>query len=265
MKAIKFLFFSLLGILFASCAGLNTTPYTNNQVETKLILSEGNYRIVKEVNGEWSATYVLGIGGLSKRALKNNAISKMYQDAHLTGNQQIINVTTTQSAEVWALGIYMKVRAMAHGYVIEFLDSSISPNIKLDTCNYEEPVQTIMPIKETKTQNKGLVDSITEDRKQEVDLLAEKEPLTKDICLKMQQFSWQNSVLYYSYCIAIRQLKDLGNTNDYNLNVQKINSLIEQIFTNKLSKRDIENIIKREVNTGMKEYEIYLKLVQEYL
>ena len=119
MKAIKFLFVSLLAVLFASCAGLNMTPYANDPVETKVVLSESNYHIVKEVSGEWSATYVFGIGGLSKKALNNNAISEMYKNAELKGNQQIINITTTQSVESWAL-FYSKVRAIAHGYVIEF-------------------------------------------------------------------------------------------------------------------------------------------------
>ena len=119
MKAIKFLFVSLLAVLFASCSGLNMTPYANDPVETKVVLSESNYHIVKEVSGEWSATYVFGIGGLSKKALNSNAISEMYKNAELKGNQQIINITTTQSVESWAL-IYSKTRATAHGYVIEF-------------------------------------------------------------------------------------------------------------------------------------------------
>lgn len=120
MKTIKAILFCLVAVLFASCAGLNTTPYSNNPVETKVVLSESNYKIVKEVSGKWSATYVFGIGGLSKKALTTNAISEMYKNAELTGNQQIINITTTTSAEAWALGIYSKYHAVAHGYVIEF-------------------------------------------------------------------------------------------------------------------------------------------------
>ena len=55
-----------------------------------------------------------------KKALETNAISEMYKNAQLKGNQQIINVTTTTSVETWALGIYVKYRASAHGYIIEF-------------------------------------------------------------------------------------------------------------------------------------------------
>ena len=119
MKVIKYLFISVLAVIFTGCAGLNMTPYANDPVETKVVLSESNYHIVKEVSGEWTATYIFGIGGLSKKALETNAVSEMYKNAGLTGNQQIINITTTQSVETWAL-VYSKVRAIAHGYVIEF-------------------------------------------------------------------------------------------------------------------------------------------------
>ena len=121
MKAIKFLLVAMVAIVFASCAGINTSPVQNNVPEINLILKEANYQIVGEATGEWSATYVFGIGGLSKKALKTNAISEMYKNAQLTGTQQIINVTTTTSIETW-LGIYSKQRVMAHGYVIEFLN-----------------------------------------------------------------------------------------------------------------------------------------------
>ena len=97
MKAIKLFLGCLVAVLFASCAGINTTPYQNEPVETKVLLSEANYKIVGQAEGEWSATYVFGIGGLSKKSLTNNAISEMYKNANLTGNQQIINVTTTKA------------------------------------------------------------------------------------------------------------------------------------------------------------------------
>lgn len=118
-KAIKLVLFSLVAVLFASCAGLNTTNYKDTTAETKVILKEANYKVVGMVEGEYTATYIFGIGGLSKKALKNNAVSEMYKNANLTGSQQIINVTTTTSVETW-IGIYTKKRAIARGYVIEF-------------------------------------------------------------------------------------------------------------------------------------------------
>ena len=118
MKAIKLFLCCLVAVLFASCAGVNMSFYRNNPAETKVVLTESNYHIVGQAEGEWSATYVFGIGGFSKKALTTNAISEMYKNANLTGNQQIINITTTTSIENWV--VYSKHRAVAHGYIIEF-------------------------------------------------------------------------------------------------------------------------------------------------
>ena len=121
MKTIKFFFIAMVAIIFASCAGTNYTFYPNKPVETQVLLSQDNYKIVGEATGEWSAKYVLGIGGLSKKSLTTNAISEMYKNANLQGNQQIINVTTTQSVESWYV-FYVVRRAVAHGYIIEFTE-----------------------------------------------------------------------------------------------------------------------------------------------
>jgi hypothetical protein len=119
MKTIKTIIFCLVAVLFASCAGTNFTFYPNKPVETQVLLSQANYKIVGEATGEWSATYILGVGGLSKKSLTTNAISEMYKNAELKGNQQIINITTTQSLEAWYI-FYAVRRAIAHGYIIEF-------------------------------------------------------------------------------------------------------------------------------------------------
>lgn len=119
MKKIQLMMVSMVVLLLTNCAGLNMTPYANNPAETKVLLSEANYKIVKEVSGEWSATYVLGIGGVSQKSLTTNAIGEMYKNAELKGNQQIINITTTKSVESWCL-VYAKYRVVARGYVIEF-------------------------------------------------------------------------------------------------------------------------------------------------
>ena len=81
MKTIKTIIFCLVAVLFASCAGTNFTFYPNKPVETQVLLSQANYKIVGEATGEWSATYILGVGGLSKKSLTTNAISEMYKNA----------------------------------------------------------------------------------------------------------------------------------------------------------------------------------------
>ena len=118
MKTIKFFLGCLVAVLFASCAGINTTPYDHNMPETKLILKEANYKIVGQVEGEWSATYVFGIGGLGKKALKDNAIAELTKKANLTGSQALVNVTVKSSSKF--IFFYTKVTAHAEGTVIEF-------------------------------------------------------------------------------------------------------------------------------------------------
>ena len=126
MKAIKYLFLCCISaILFSSCgiaAGLNTTSYPNDPVQTQVRLQEKNFKVVGVVKGEWSAKYVFGIGGLSQKSLANSALSDMYKNADLTGSQTIVNVTTVVSTKQVIWGIYIVRSAVATGTVIEFTE-----------------------------------------------------------------------------------------------------------------------------------------------
>jgi hypothetical protein len=111
--------------LFSSCgivAGLNTTSYPNDPVQTQVRLQEKNFKVVGVVKGEWSAKYVFGIGGLSQKSLTNSALSDMYKNADLTGSQTIVNVTTVVSTKQVIWGIYIVRSAVATGTVIEFTE-----------------------------------------------------------------------------------------------------------------------------------------------
>ncbi len=119
-----YLFVGTIVVLMTGC-GFNSSFYKNDPVKTDVLLSQGNYRIVKYVEGEWSALYVLGIGGLRKEVVTSNAISEMYKNAKLTGNQQIINITTVTSIRFFV--VFWRLRAVARGNVIEFLDENGNP------------------------------------------------------------------------------------------------------------------------------------------
>jgi len=57
-------------------------------------LSKKNFKVIKSVSGEASANYVLGIGGLSKKAQIAEARVKMLQQADLyRGAKAIVNKT----------------------------------------------------------------------------------------------------------------------------------------------------------------------------
>lgn len=115
-------------LLLSSCIGLNRSPYTNEPLQTNVVLSQANYRILKQVEGEWSCRYIFGIGGMNKETVTTNALSVLYKNAQLRGNQQIINITTTVSVRSW-LGIVVRYTVIARGYVIEFLPlTSVAPS-----------------------------------------------------------------------------------------------------------------------------------------
>ncbi len=126
MKAIKYLLIcSIASILFSSCGvatGLNTTMYPNNPVQTQVRLQEKNFKVIGSVKGEWSAKYVLGIGGFSKQSLMNSAISDMYEKANLTGSQTIVNVTSVISIKQIVWGVYIERTATVTGTIIEFTE-----------------------------------------------------------------------------------------------------------------------------------------------
>ena len=127
MKKLKyFLFCCLSVVLFSSCGvytGHNSTWYPSYvPTRTEVRLLEDNFKVVGIAKGEWSATYVLGIGGFSQKSLMNNAISDMYEKANLTGSQTIINVRSAVSRKHIIWGIYCQRTAVVTGTIIEFTE-----------------------------------------------------------------------------------------------------------------------------------------------
>lgn len=91
----KFTIIALLGAMsLTSCAGhLGLTSNVNNH-STEVVLSKKNFKVLKSVRGEASVTYILGIGGLSKKALIADAKAQMLKEANLEGGAKaIINET----------------------------------------------------------------------------------------------------------------------------------------------------------------------------
>lgn len=73
------------------------TANFNNNV-TNVTLSQKNYKVVGLVTGKAQATYVLGIGGLSHKALVAMAKADMLKQANLMGSARaVVNVTTEEN------------------------------------------------------------------------------------------------------------------------------------------------------------------------
>ena len=105
-------------IMFASCGVSSHITANANLNQTNVVLSQKNFHIVKTVEAEVSATYIFGIGGFSQKALKDNAVAKLTENAGLTGSQALVNITFKSSNKM--ILFYNKVTCYAEATVIEF-------------------------------------------------------------------------------------------------------------------------------------------------
>ena len=108
----------IVAVLSLTGCGVATTV-SNNVTETKIVLSENNFKVVGQAYGEAQATYVFGIGGLSKKALRNNAINEMSKNANLTGAQTLANITTNASVKM-ITPVYVQITYTATANIVEF-------------------------------------------------------------------------------------------------------------------------------------------------
>lgn len=119
MKKIRTLIIIIAGMLCLTGCGISYNMAQNHYVtQTNVVLSNNNFHVVKTVSAEVSSSYWFGIGGLSKRALKENAVAELTQKAELTGHQALINVTVKRSDEFY--GIFRRTTYFAEGTVIDF-------------------------------------------------------------------------------------------------------------------------------------------------
>ncbi len=110
------------GLLVSSCGISYENVKSTNQWMTEVRLDSGNFKVVKQIKGEVTATYIFGIGGLSKKALTESAISDMLNKADLQGSQAIVNTTYYVKTINIVSPIYFKRTAYATAYVVEFTD-----------------------------------------------------------------------------------------------------------------------------------------------
>jgi hypothetical protein len=80
-------------LMLASCGV--STPLTSNSnlIQTEVVLAQKNFHVVKNVESVEEATYIFGIGGLSKNALHDSAVADLTKKANLTASQVLLKVT----------------------------------------------------------------------------------------------------------------------------------------------------------------------------
>lgn len=107
--------------LMTGCAASTHLTSNHNLTQTNVELSQKNYRVVGTVQGSETISRIFGIGGLSKRSIRENAYNEMVKNANLTGSQAIIN-TTTDTKFRGVPPFYLRQVVTTYGQVIEFTE-----------------------------------------------------------------------------------------------------------------------------------------------
>ena len=119
MSKLKFLFVAVISLLLLSGCGMTSNLSSNvYESQTSVVLSQANFHVVKTVRAEVSSTYVFGLGGISKKALKNNAVAELTEKANLTGSQALVNITVKSAVKT--VLIWNQITFYAEATVIEF-------------------------------------------------------------------------------------------------------------------------------------------------
>lgn len=138
MKRIHLVVAVLAAILFTGCAGIHTMSTGNYMANSPTVeLSQNNFHVVKQVSSSATCTYICGVGGLSNKALKQNAVADMITKANLTGSQTIINITTKVSRTMITF-FYIRVTVIAQGTVVEFDNPSFGYTVGLTEVDKEK-------------------------------------------------------------------------------------------------------------------------------
>ena len=108
-------------ILMCSCSA-HLYPTSNlNLSETQVVLSQKNFKVVGQAEGVAASTYIIGIGGLSKKAVRGNAVASMFENANLTSSQTIVNVNVKQTILGFA-PLFVRHVYTATGTIVEFTE-----------------------------------------------------------------------------------------------------------------------------------------------
>lgn len=110
---------AVVAISVSSCGIMNNATSNVNSVQTEVVLSQNNYNVVGTVSAEATQTYIIGIGGLSKKALERNAVAQLTEKANLKGSQAVVNVTTHIQVKM-ITPFYLKRTVVAKGTIVEF-------------------------------------------------------------------------------------------------------------------------------------------------
>ncbi len=106
----------MLAFSIASCSAVHS-----GIMENSASLSSANFSYAKQnIQGKSQATYILGIGGLAKETLVNEAKQKMLAENPLKDNQTLANLTVNFKKSLYFGLIYSTVKCTVTADIVEF-------------------------------------------------------------------------------------------------------------------------------------------------
>lgn len=106
-------------VSMTGCAHTSHLSSNGNSNITNVELTQQNFSVVKTVQKQANQTYIIGIGGLSAKAIKANSYSDLLKEANLEGSQALINVQTEVKSRM-ITPLYVKKTITTTAQVVEF-------------------------------------------------------------------------------------------------------------------------------------------------
>ena len=114
------LLFSLFFLFLSSC-GIHSAYVSNVNSNSSVVnLSMKNFEVVERVSGSSTATYFLGIGGITNKALVDKAKSNMLEHAFMAGKARAIINVTHESHVTFILPFFVQKTVIVSAHIIEF-------------------------------------------------------------------------------------------------------------------------------------------------
>lgn len=149
-QTLTFISFLLL-LIHSSCISIHKGNIASNSFSIK-----DNFNIISTIEGNSSATYILGIGGNLREGLVNEAKKKMYQKYKLQPNQNLANITTDIKTTYFIFPLlYMRQKVILSADVIQFYDDNELSLLNDKNTNTASNTDKI-PSNEINTNNLGV-------------------------------------------------------------------------------------------------------------
>jgi hypothetical protein len=115
------LFIFLISLSVVGC-GISTSVANVNSNATVVELSKKNFKVIQRVSGQSTATYFFFIGGLSNKALIEQARISMLENANLIGTSRVVINQTVEMHIALVYPVFFKITMTVSGHVVEFVE-----------------------------------------------------------------------------------------------------------------------------------------------